>query len=564
MPLKPIFDKAPLTAMTSQALRAGMVRSEHVKVKQLHALLQGDTAPAALEPAFRLTCLVQANPAESDAAQAIRRAAALQKEDGSFDLSLSDTVAVLRGCWALYEYEARMPILEPVARWCAWAHANWDALLADDAIWANPADLMELLEQLYRVTGKPALLTMVTRLSQQTMNWSGVLNTLNSQRPTSRTITKEELETCLNIENGSREGYYSHFIRANSPEQLADGARSCVARAGVSGSATEMNAARTGWEKLQRHHGAICGGLTSDELLEGTSPSAAVSAAAVGAWAEALCTAAAYGKNDWAFEAVERIALNAMPAAIGEHSIAAFQRVNTLTDKPGMDDCFRVAPGHAQRSLYRLARAVAAVASTAVMARPNGFAVNMYVPGAYQVPVGDAAMVLTLRMREGKCLIQIGCKQEMKAAVSLRLPVWARNTEITVNGAESDPGSEVSSAAMIIDRTWHDGDVIAVNLEETLRVMDGHHQGMYVLKGAKVMCMPADADWAVSLVSVQDSENGVTAQVDAVDAWKRKGDVPADVPVLPAASGRELRTVTLVPYAEVGACIALFPRRSQA
>ena len=283
MPLKPIFDKAPLTAMTSQALRAGMVRSEHENLKRLQALLAGDDAPAALEPAFRLTCLTQAEPAESEAAANIRRALAAQKQDGSFDLPVHEAVAVLRACWALYEYEARKPLLEHIARWCAWAAQNWSEVLADDVVWANPAEMMELLENAYRVTGKAALLTMVSRLSQQAMNWASVLNTVNVQRPTSRSITCEELETCLSIEKGSREGYYNHFIRANSPEKLADGARACMARAWLSGSATEMGAARIGFEKLQRHHGAICGGLTSDEMLEGTSPSAAVSTAAVGA-----------------------------------------------------------------------------------------------------------------------------------------------------------------------------------------------------------------------------------------------------------------------------------------
>ena len=85
MPLKPIFDKAPLTAMTSQALRAGMVRSEHENLKRLQALLAGDDTPAALEPAFRLTCLTQAEPAESEAAANIRRALAAQKQDGCQD-----------------------------------------------------------------------------------------------------------------------------------------------------------------------------------------------------------------------------------------------------------------------------------------------------------------------------------------------------------------------------------------------------------------------------------------------------------------------------------------------
>ena len=35
-------------------------------------------------------------------------------------------------------------------------------------------------------------------------------------------------------------------------------------------------------------------------------------------------------------------------------------------------------------------------------------------------------------------------------------------------------------------------------------------KGKYVLKGAKVLCMPADDAWACSLVSVSEGEDGVT------------------------------------------------------
>lgn len=565
MPLKPIFDKAPLTAMTSQALRAGMVRSDHPKLKQLQALLAGDNAPEALEGAFRLTCLTQANPDESEAAANIRRALAAQKEDGSFDMPLHDAVSVLRACWALYEYEARKPLLEHIARWCAWAAQNWDHVMADDGVWANPAQLMELLEELYRVTGKAGLLTMVNRLSQQAMNWSGVLNTLSVQRPTSRSITREELETCLQIEKGSREGYYNHFLRVNTPETLADGVRACMARGWASGSATELAAGRIGFERLQRHHGAICGGLTSDEVLEGTSPSAPVSTAAVGAWVEALCAAAADKNGDWAWEPLERIAVNAIPACIREEGVAAFQRVNALTAAPANGDCFRVEAEHDRRAIRRLVRGCAALASCAVTARPDGFSVNLYVPGRYQVAIGEGALVLTLRESAGCCLIHVSCRQEMKAVARIRVPAWARNTEITINGMEPDHGKDCSAACMVIERTWHDGDVIAVNLEETLRVQDAHHQGKFILKGAKLMCMPVEGEnWRKSLISCSESDGSVVALVDDVADWKRKGDVPADVPVLPAASGREAQKVTLVPYAGAGARIALFPGRKQA
>ena len=565
MPLKPIFDKAPLMTMSSQPLRAGMVRADHVKLRQLLNLISGEIAPAALEGAFRLTCLLQAEPDKSEAAAAIRKAIAGQKEDGGFDLPHADAVALMRAAWAMYEYEARMPLLQPILRWVSWLAANWDAVMAEDAIWANPADLLDLLEDVYRVTGKAPVLTMVTRLSQQAMNWAGVLNTISVQRPTSRAITREELETCLSIEQGSRDGYYNHFLRTNSPEHLADGARACMARGWATGSATELNATRNGWERLTRHHGAVCGGLTSDELLEGASPSAAVSAAAVGAWTEALTAAASAMHGDWVWEALERIALNAVPAFITEKGVRPFQHVNALKADCTDADCFRVTADHDKRALYRLARGCAALASGAVMARPDGFAVNMYIPGRYQVVVGDNVLVLTLRQSEGKCSIQVNCKQEVKAAASLRLPAWARNVDITVNGMEAGTGKDCSAACMSVERTWHDGDEITIVLEETLRVLEGHHQGRYVLRGAKLMCLPVqEKAWAKCLVSVQDTEAGVVALVDDVADWKRKGDVPADVPVLPAASGRELTQVALAPYAETDARIALFPGRKQA
>lgn len=564
MPLKLIFDQAPLTAMTCQPLRAGMVRTNQAKLRQLQSIAAADSHPAALEGAFRLACLLSAEPAEGEAAARIRRALSAQKPDGSFDLPVADAVALLRACWALYEYEARKPLLEHIVRWCAWAAANWETVIADDGVWEAPADLMELLENLYRVTGKAALLTLVDRLSSQTMAWSSVLNTINAQRPTSRSITREELDTCLAIEKGSREGYYNHFIRANSPEALADGARAAMARGWLSGSATELHAARTGWERLSRYHGAVCGGLTSGEMLEGTSPSAPVSMAAVGAWLEALCVAANDKHAEWAWEAMERMAVNAVPAAIREDGVLPFQRVNALTAAPDAKDCFRVSEDHDVRAVRRLVRGCAALSHCAVTARPNGFDVNLYIPGRYVVPVGDGLLVLTVRGCEGQCTILVNCKQELKAAARLRVPSWTRNTEITINGMESDAGKDCSAASMTIERTWHDGDVIAVTLEESVRVLDGHHQGKYVMKGPHLMALPLEdgADWAKCLLGCTVADREVTAQLDEVPGWKRKGDVPADVPVLPAPSGKEPVSAKLVPYAETTARIALFPGRN--
>ena len=562
MPLKPIFDKAPLMAMNPQPLRAGLVRMESAAMSKLYQLTAATNEPSAFEGTFRLACIVTPKPGEAPVVSKIRAMLASQKEDGSFMLSFKESVAVLRAAWALYEFEARKPLLEHIARWCTYAVQHWDALMADDDIWVYSADLLELLENLYRVTGKAAVLTLCERVANQTMGWSSVLNTISSQRPTCKTVTKAELDAGLAKECGSREGYYSHFVRVNHAESLADGARSTMMKGWFSGSATELNATRNGWERLYRHHGAVCGGLTSDEMLEGTSPAAVVSTAALGAWAEALCVAAMEDRADWAFAALERMAYNAMPACMDDEQLLPFQRVNTLSDEVKEDACFAVTKDHAERAMIRMVRGYAAMASAAVTATADGANINLYLPGRFAVPVEDDLLIFTMKPGAKSANIVVNCKQETEATIRLRIPTWSRNTEVTVNG--SDNNAEVKNDRITFDRTWHNGDVITLSYEQTLNVEEGHHQGKYILRGPVLMALPVEGNnWQKAFVSVDSEENRVLAVLDTVKEWKLKDGVPADLPVLPETNGVS-EAYVLTPYAKTNARIALFPGRKQA
>lgn len=564
MPLKPIFEKAPLTAMYSQALHAGLVRNDSVVLKNLYALTSNIQRPSALEGIFRLACIVSAKPDEEPVTACIRAQLSAQKEDGSFAVSFADSVAILRAAWALYEYEAKKPVLEHIARWCGWAAQNWSALMEDDTIWSNPADLMELLENFYRVSGKMAVLKLCERLDEQTLAWSSVLNTIAIQRPSKRTLSKEELLNGIASENGNRSGYYTSFARINSALMLADGARSATAKGWFTGSATEMNAAKNGWERLWRYHGAVCGGLTSDELLEGTSPSAPVSTAALGAWCEALCAASMNSDSIWAWEAVERMFFNAMPAAVKSEGVRTFQVVNTLTDNVIEKDCFHVEDDHSVRALDRLVRGYTAVVSAAVSACPSGMNVNMYIPGKYGVQIDDRLLMLSVNEKAAGWQIVLHCKQDVKAVLKLRVPQWSRSTEVCINGMEHDAGMDCTGGYVKVERVWHDGDVISVQMEKSVRINDGHHQGKYITYGPVVMVMPAEDsgnEWKKSFVTGAISDSKVIASLDEAQEWKCSDGQPADIPVLPAASGKALTEVALQPYADTTARIALFPGR---
>lgn len=554
MPLKPVFDKAPLTMLTSQPLRAGQVRVNLPVLTHLYAQVENRREPLLLEGAFRLACLVKADAMQSPAVTAIREAAAAQREDGSFALTIEDSVYVLRAVWALYEAEAKKEDLTVLLRWFQWAAKQWDDIAADEYVRAFPADLLELLEKVYRITGIPAMLKLARTLSASTMNWSGVLTATPIQTPVSKAVSAEELDAGLKKENGDLEGYYTRLALTTNAAALADGARAALARGWLNGSATEMNAAKTGWEKISRYHGAICGGLTANPMLAGGNPSTGIFNDTLGAWAEAFVCAGMGAHAVWAWDELERLVFNALPACVEETRVQLAQRVNSLAAQETQQGSFAL-------TLGRLARGYALAIQSAVTAWVDGFAVNMLIPGKYAVC--DSKMVLTIDAQGERYAIKMHMKNDQKAFFHMRLPAWASSSEILVNGA---PTAEyrLVDGCIGIERVWHDGDEIVAVLEQpVMRHSSVYHQATYLTRGPQVLALSADGDWAYALCgNGKVTESGVTAPFAPI-AWKKGNNAPVDVPVLPELTG-DIRALPLTPYADTPVRIALFPRGDKA
>ena len=565
MPLKPIFDKAPLIALTDLPLRPGQVRVKHEKMEQLYADVTAMAAeqPLAWEGAFRLACLLRAKPMEEPCAAWICAALDGQEEDGGLPLKVRDAVAVMRAALAMYELDARRPLLEKLVSWCGWTAAHWEDLLAEDAVRTRPADLMELWQTLYRVTGKKALLSLCDRLRQQAMDWSGVLHTFAVQRPMARVTPWEDMEAGMEAEGGSEAGFYTRQYLTCHGESLADGMRSAALNGQFSGNGHELSAPRTGWEKISRYHGAVCGGISADETIGGASPSCGVDAAALGAWAEAL--AGLDEENPWAWEALEELWCNGLPATMQGGQPVPYQRVNSLAVSCGTKDCYHVHEVHEQvpRMLNRLSRGMAKAAFCAVTARSDGMSVNLYQPGRYAIPMANGVMVVNMEGGEGHYTLTLQTKQSVKATLRLRIPAWAENACITVNdegGEEGHPHTWLTLA-----RTWHSGDRIQVDFPRRLTVSEGHHQSACIRYGGEIMAyVPTEDMWAVALCGEPDViDVQVVAPLRHVPAWHKRGSVPADLPVLPDTDGETLRVV-LMPYAKAPCRIALFPRGTKA
>ena len=563
LPLKPIYEKSPMMPLSALPLRAGGFRVSRDGVLRLYEMTKrASDRPELWEGAFRLACAITKKPLEEPVAGWITGALAAPGAAGALPAHAARGVAIARAAFAMYERDARRPLLEKLLRYCAHLAANWERVMACGAIRTRPADLMALLEALYRVTGKKSVAALCARLREQGMDWSGVLRTFAVQRPMCRVTPWRDMEAGLEAEEGSEAGFYTRQYLTCHGEALADGARSATLCGLFSGNGQELSAAKTGWEKLRRYHGAVCGGVTADETLAGASPSAGVDAAALGAWAEALAAQGAAGDDPWAFEALETLLENGLSAAVGEEGLVPFQRVNGLSANCGTKDCYHTTSDEAQtcRALNRLCRGWAAAISAAVMTRPEGAQVNLLLPGRYALPVGGQTGVISVSGGEGEYRLSWALKQGAEAALRVRIPARAENVSLLVNDEPAEAAEPGAYATLT--RVWQDGDTVTLRCGRALRVHEGHHQSCWVTLGAQVLAYPASAeDWAVALCGEPEinAAGEVVAPVRSVPDWRRKGSVPADVPVLPETAG-ETRKIRLTPYAQTPCRIAMFPR----
>lgn len=567
MPLKPIFEKSPLKALEALPLRPGQVNVEMEEISALMRMAQDSRdIPERWEALLRLGMAEKKKIDQLPVSAWLEKALSAQREDGALEFDLAQSVQVMRAAFAMYEATVKRPILERMARWCGYLSEHWEEAVACDAVRQRPADLMELLENLYRVTGKKAMLSLMERLRRQGMDWSGVLHTFAVQRPMGRVTPWKDMEAGLEAENGSEQGFYTRQYLTCHGEMLADGARGAGMNGLYSGNGQELTAAKAGWEKISRYHGAMCGGLTCDETLAGTSPSAAVDAAALGAWAECFCAQGGLDESAWAFDALDVMMTNALARSLAGGKVHDLQRVNALSLDSGDAGCYHLhaAGEREKRAVTRLLRGYAAICGHAVTTSKNDVRVNLYLPGRYAAAMESGAVSVQAARQDGKFVLTLHMKQSARFTLKLRVPAWTADACVEVNqegGHEGKPGQYLA-----LERTWQDGDTVTADFARTLRMVDGHHQSVAVMRGPELLVMPVaeDGSWAFAACgTAQETENGdIVLLVSQVEDWRKRGAVPADLPVLPRVEGQPVQAV-LRPYAE--ACgIALFPKGTQA
>ncbi|HIT69615.1 MAG TPA: glycoside hydrolase family 127 protein [Candidatus Aphodomonas merdavium] len=390
---------------------------------------------------------------------------------------------------------------------------------------ARAADVILGALWLYNLTGNRALLSLCAKLGMQGPDWTAVLHTFSQTRA---------------VREAPPQDSFAYWCAHGAT--LAAALRACGLRALYEGGLKNESAFLTAWKKLMRYHGAAHGLFNASPLLSGANPAHGVAPAVIEELLRSLHTL------QWALgvpecgDVAERVVLNALAVARGTQS------ANQL--RPG---CGAQAGG------------LALAASGMWMAARDGFAAFSY--GACQVRWRVGEVPVRLEVADGyphEETVQLRVRARCPVAfrLYLRIPSWCEGAQCAVCGQTPRPAQ--AGGFCVLERTWQDGDTVALVLPAPPRVEVGFHQSLSVVRGAVTYALPLATEdaWNYALLkgrgleAMRDAEGpGVYAWVAPVAQWT---DFEA-MPVSPRVAVDEARRVVLRPYAATQARMAQFP-----
>ncbi|MBD8679522.1 beta-L-arabinofuranosidase domain-containing protein [Sphingomonas sp. CFBP 13720] len=126
--------------------------------------------------------------------------------------------------------------------------------------------------------------------------------------------------------------------------------------------------------------------------------------------------------------------------------------------------------------------------------------VNLYIPAEATWAARGAALTLDTRypFEPESRLTFTGLARGGRFAVALRVPGWAKQADVTVNGKRVEPVRENGYA--IVTRRWNAGDTVAITLPLDLRIeaSPGDDKTIAILRGPLVLAADlgrADGEW---------------------------------------------------------------------
>ena len=365
---------------------------------------------------------------------------------------------------------------------------------------------------------------------------------------------------------------------------------------------------------LDKYHGLPNGMFSCDEHFAGRNPSQGSELCTVVETMFSLEQSLAILGDASVGDRLEKIAFNALPGTFTDDmwahqynqepnqvEVSLHQRPWT-TDGPesnlyGLEPNFGCCTANFHQGWPKFA------ASLWMASQDGGLVAAAYSPCVVRTMVGDIPVEIIEETEypfRGSIRITVNTGVEAHFPLRLRIPEWAKESKIMVNGQPHSPSPEAGFAK--VDRAWKAGDLVEVTFPMDPRVAQGGYQNsVSIERGPLVFSYPIGedwvklrtrgmtADWQVFPASEWNYALGVSGatahglhveehplggspfalvgtpvklQVTArkMPSWRAVDGVADPVPESPVTSEEAEETITLVPYGAAKLRITSFPQ----
>jgi uncharacterized protein len=455
---------------------------------------------------------------------------------------------------------------------------------------------------LYNRTADPKLLELAELLHKQGFDWQANFADFKYTQPITRDFIKLDENQGHNDLSLATHGVNNGQAVKASPVWSV-----------VSGKAKDRGAVHQLLNALDTYHGLPNGMFSCDEHFAGRNPSQGTELCTVVETMFSLEQSIAILGDAQLGDRLELIAFNALPGTFTDDMWAhqynqepnqvecSLHHKPWTTDGPesnlyGLEPHFGCCAANFHQGWPKFA------ASLWMASDDDGLVAACYSPCEVRTTVGRTEVHLSevteYPFRE-IVRITVNPRAPVPFPLRLRIPAWAENAVVSVNG-QPQPAPAVGTFAKI-ERIWKAGDVVELRLPMKPRVNTGFRESVSLQRGSILFSYPIGeswlklrdrgltADWQVypatqwnyalettaeegHSLSVREipiqgapfSLKGAPVKIEVkarkLDSWHAIDGVADLVPQSPVSSAESTETITLVPYAAAKLRITSFPQ----
>ena len=497
---------------------------------------------------------------------------------------VTEDARVLPALTRYFHYQLEQLPARPLA---SWGKYRWQ-------------DEVLFVEWLYERTKDAKLLELATLLKRQGFDWVDSFKSFNFKTPTPRAVLQ-------NIGPYNYKGMQTHGV--NNGQAL----KTSSVQFRLSGDPEERANLYRQLDALDRYHGVPNGMFSCDEHLAGLNPSQGTELCTVVETLFSLEVALATFGDSALGDRIEKIAFNALPGELTEDMWAHQydQQSNQvqvgLHSKPwttngpesnlfGLEPNFGCCTANFHQGWPKL------VSHLWTRTPDDGLAATLYSPCNVNTEVRGTAVRVSEETDypfRSKIRVKLQPERPVRFPISLRIPVWATQARILINGVQSGAKVQAGSFARI-ERMWKAGDQIEISLPMQPRVSRWYNRAVSVERGPLVFSLsPGEswvqlqrrgltADWQVyptaawnyALVVTEQTASTLTVTENEIDArpfslknpavrirvkgrqlpsWRSEDGVADAPPASPVRSDLPAQELDLVPYAAAKLRVTAFP-----